>query len=93
MNEEEKRILEKTRVHSLNHIRNILPSIKALEEELKELQREYKDYKVQYEEADRALAENDGRLRKITIEKRGGKSPKLSLEQIERIAKELGVEL
>ena len=92
MNEDKKKTLEETRLHSLNHIRNILPSIKALEAELEELKEEYKDYKEQYEEADRTLAENDGRLRGITIGKRGG-SPKLTMKQIERIAKELGVEL
>lgn len=93
MNEKEKRILEETRLRSLNHIRNVLPSIKALEGELAELKKEYKDYKEQYEKADYALAQVDGRLEKVNIGKRGKKPVNLTLAQIKNIAKELGVEL
>ena len=93
MNEEEKRKLEGNRLRSLNHIRNILPSIKALEEELKELQREYKDYKEWYEEIDRALAENDGRLVRVPIGRRGKKVKDLTMEQIKSVAKKLGVKI
>lgn len=92
MNEEEKGILEETRIHSLNHIRNILPSIKALEAELEELKEEYKDYKEQYEKADHALAQIDGRLERVIIGRRG-KSVNLTLAQIKNIAEKLGLKL
>jgi len=93
MNEKEKIKLEKVRINTLNHIRAILPSIKALEEELGELKKEYKDYKDQYEKADYALAQIDGRLEKVNIGRRGKKPVELSLNQIKNIAEKLGVKL
>lgn len=93
MNEEEKRILEETRLRSLNYIRNVLPSIKAIEAELEELKEGYKDYKEQYEKADRALAQIDGRLKKVNIGKCGKEFKPLTMEQIKKIAKKLGVKL
>jgi antitoxin component HigA of HigAB toxin-antitoxin module len=92
MNNEEKRILEETRLYSLNHIRNLLPSIKALEEELSELKEEYKGYKMQYEKADHDLAEEDGRLMKVAMGK-SGKAKKLTMEQVKNVAKQLGIKL
>jgi DNA repair exonuclease SbcCD ATPase subunit len=89
---EEKERLEKVRLEALNQIRTILPSIKSLEEELEQLRETHSVYKEVYEKADRTLAELDGRLKVIPKGKRGG-HPKLSLEQIERIAKKLGVRL
>ena len=88
----DKETLEQVRLNSLNHIRNIIPSIKTLEEELKGLQREYKDYKEQYEEADRALAELDGRLKAVPIGK-SGRPKQLTLRQVKNIAKKLGIRL
>lgn len=85
--------LEKTRLNALNHIRNVLPLIEALGEELEELQREHKDYKKQYEEADRALAENDGRLSTVPTGMRGKKPMQLTLDQVRNIANKLGVKL
>lgn len=88
-----KETLEQIRLRSLNHIRNILPSIKLLEEELKELQREHKDYKEQYEEADKALAELDGRLNTIPTGMCRRKPIELKLDQINSVAKKLGIKL
>lgn len=90
---DEKETLEGTRLHALNHIRTILPSIKSLENELKELQEEYKDYKAQYEKADYALAQVDGRLEKVNTGRSGKKVVELSLDQIKNIAEKLGVRL
>lgn len=90
---EEKAGLEKVRIEALSHMRIILPSIKSLEEELEKLYEEQRFYNEQYKEADYALAETDGRLRKIAQGKRGAKPVKLNLEQIKRVAKELGVKL
>ena len=93
MKDEEKLHLEEIRTRSLNHLRNLLPSIKALEEELGELKGEYKDYKAKYEEADYALAQIDGRLEKVNIGRRGKKPVGLSLDQVKSIAKKLGIKL
>ena len=90
---DEKETLEQVRLRSLNHVRNILPSIKALEEELGELKKEYKDYKEQYEKADYALAQIDGRLEKVSIGKCGKKVVELTLDQVKNVAKKLGVKL
>jgi hypothetical protein len=93
MDKDKKIELEKARLHALNHARNILPSIKSLEEELGELKRKYKDYKEQYEKADYALAQTDERLEKVNIGRRGKKVMELSLDQIKSIAEKLGVRL
>ena len=53
--------------------------------------KEYKDYKEQYEKADYALAQVDGRLEKVNIGRRGKKAIELNLDQIKNIAKKLGV--
>lgn len=89
----EKERLEKVRLEALSHMRIILPSIKSLEEELEKLYREQRFYSEQYKEADYALAETDGRLRRIAQGKRGGKPVKLTLTQIKKVAKELGVKI
>jgi hypothetical protein len=93
MKDEEKLHFEEIRTRSLNHLRCLLPAIKALEEELGELKGEYKDYKVQYEGADYALAQIDGRLEKVNVDRSGKKAVQLSLEQVKNIAKELGIKL
>lgn len=80
------------RSRAINRIRTILPSIAALENELEELQAEYKDYKIQYEQADHALAQVDGRLEKVAIGK-SEKQKKLTLEQIKSIAEKLRIKL
>lgn len=90
---DEKERLEKVRLDALSQMRVTLPSIKSLENELEELYEEQRFYTEQYKEADRALAENDGRLRKIAAGKCEKKPPKLTLTQIKKIAKELGVKL
>ena len=89
----EKERLEKVRLEALSHMRIILPSIKSLEKELEELYEKRRFYNEQYKEADHALAEADGRLRRIAQGKHGKKPVKLSLEQIKNVAKELGVKL
>jgi|LGOV01.1.fsa_nt_gb hypothetical protein len=93
MKDEEKLHFEEIRTRSLNHLRGLLPAIKALEEELGELKGEYKDYKGQYEEADYALAQIDGRLEKVNIGRHGKRPVQLSLDQIKNIAKKLGIKL
>lgn len=93
MKEGERSHFEETRVRSLNHIRRLLPIIKALKEELSELQEEYKDYKVQYENADKELAENDGRLVRIPTGRKGKGTKNLTVEQIKSVARKLGVKL
>ena len=93
MKEGKRTHFEEIRVRSLNHIRRLLPTIKALEEELSDLQEEYKDYKAQYEKADRELAENDGRLVKVPIGRKGSKVKELTIEQIKNVAKKLGVKI
>ena len=85
--------LEEIRLNALNHIRRILPSIKSLEMELEELREEYKGYKEQYKDADYALAENDGRLEKVTTGKSMRRAKPLTLDQVKNVARELGIKL
>lgn len=89
----EKERLEKVRLEALSQMRVILPSIKSLEEELEQLRETHNVYKEVYEKADHALTEIDGRLVIIPKGKHGKKPPKLTMEQIKRVAKELGVRL
>lgn len=90
---EEKERLEEVRLEALSHMRIILPSIKSLEKELEELYEKQRFYSGQYKEADYALAEADGRLKKIAQGRHGTKPVKLTLAQIKKVAKELGVKL
>ena len=93
MKDGEKVQFEGVRIRALNHLTRLLPIIKSLEEELEELKDEYKDYKEQYENADHALAEFDGRLKRIPTGIRGRKPVKLSLDQIKSIADKLGLRI
>lgn len=93
MKENERTHFEEIRVRSLNYIRRLLPTIESLEGELNELREEYKDYKARYEEADKELAENDGRLVRVPTGRKGNKVKNLTIEQIKSVAKKLGVKI
>ena len=84
--------LNKEKLYCLTQLRNLRFLIEPLEDELRELYEERRYYSEKFKKADYALAEIDGRLKRIAAGRRTRKE-KLSIEQIRKIAEKLGIEI
>jgi len=85
--------LNKEKLHCLTQLRNLRFLIEPLEDELRELYEERRYYSEKFKRVDYALAEIDGRLKKIAAGRRTRKEVKLSIDQIRKIAEKLGVKI
>jgi len=86
--------LRRIRVNSLRKMSDIKPIIEELEQDLKELRGEYTQLDSDYKDADYKLAQLDGRMEVVTKGRSArAKLPKLTIDQIKNVARQLGIRL
>lgn len=92
MDEKERKELEKERCEAKYRCKETYATICQLESILKQYRSDHERWRKRFESADRTLAEEDGRKKVVKAGERKV-SVELTLEQIEELAKKLGVEL
>ena len=94
-------MLRRIRVNNLCKMGNIRPIIKDMEQDIKDLEqdlkilkKEYDRLEDEYKKADYKLALLDGRM-EVVIEGRRtrAKLPRLTIDQIKSVARQLGIRL
>ena len=103
MDEERRKELEEIKTAELQRCRSLLGQIRYLSEKVYKLEDHHRKSKRLYEDADRQLAMYDARFKKLSVKHNYEKEKlypsdrkpqiKLTVEQINSIAKQLGIKL